>query len=215
MKTRIIHTRFWQDSFVCELSHKEKLLFVYLFTNDRVNITGIYELPDKYIMADLNLTSTELTNAKTKLQKAGKLFFKDGWIKIINADKYNSYTGEKLIKARENELSQTPKELIEYRVGIDTSIDTSIDTPNNHKSLIINNKEEVVKEKQYNNLDSIDDEIIKKIADHYKISVLDVNKTNDAMFLWCKSKGKTYKDYRAGLMNWVQRRLEEGKIKKL
>ena len=130
MKTRIIHTRFWQDSFVCQLSHKEKLFFAYLITNDRVNIIGCYELPDKYIMADLELTRQELEKAKEKLHKAGKVLFKDGWIRIVNSDKYNSYNGEKLLKARENELSQAPKELIEYKVSIDTSIHTSINRPN-------------------------------------------------------------------------------------
>jgi len=91
MKTRIIHTRFWQDSYVVELSHKEKLVFLYLLTNDRVSLTGMYELPDRYIQADLDLTSEELVIIKDKLQKDGKIFFFKGWVKLLNHDKYNSF----------------------------------------------------------------------------------------------------------------------------
>jgi len=86
MKTRILHTRFWSDSFVSTLSHKEKLFFVYLLTNEKVNIIGAYELPDKYIKNDLDLTQPELTAFKKKLMEGGKILFKDGWVRIINAD---------------------------------------------------------------------------------------------------------------------------------
>jgi hypothetical protein len=152
MKTRIVHTRFWQDEFVNTLTPKEKLLFIYLLTNDRVSLTGMYELPDKYIKADLELTDKELEVAKEKLQKNNKILFCDGWVKIVNHDKYNSYTGEPIQKAKLKELALVPDKLIHYRYPINTSIDTSIDTPNkdiyNHKSKLIikkdNQKKEVI-----------------------------------------------------------------------
>jgi len=199
MKTRIIHTRFWQDSFVCELSPKEKLLFIYLLTNDRVNLVGCYELPDKYIMADLDITKAELSQFKTKLQNAGKIIFKDGWIRIVNVDKYNSYNGEKLIRAKENELSNVPKELIEYKVSIDTSIHTSIDTPNNHKSKIINNK--------YNNINNILEEDISEIALKYNVPENFVKSKLDDMSNWIISIGKPnyYKNFYSALCNWVKK----------
>jgi hypothetical protein len=207
MKTRIIHTRFWQDSFVCELSPKEKLLFIYLLTNDRVNLIGCYELPDKYILADLDLTKAELSQFKNKLQRAGKIIFKDGWIRIVNVDKYNSYNGEKLIRAKENELSNVPKELIEYKVSIDTSIHTSIDTLNNHKSKIINNK--------YNNIKNVDNSVMQELADKLSISVKDVENTLIKMTAWLEAKGKSYKNYKAGLTNWLLKSIEDGKIRKV
>lgn len=130
MKTRILHTRFWQDEFVNNLNNKEKLLFIYLLTNDKVSLTGMYQLPDKYIKVDVEITNNELQKAKQKLAKAGKIYFYDGWIKIVNHDKYNSYTGEKIDEAKKKELALIPNKVIHYRYPIDTSIDTSSDTPN-------------------------------------------------------------------------------------
>jgi hypothetical protein len=140
MKTRIIHTRFWQDSFVSTLSKTDKLIFIYLLTNDRVSLTGIYELPDKYIKADLEVTQKELDGTKQKLAKNDKIYFLDGWVRIVNHDKYNSYTGEKIEIAKEKEIQSVPSKLMGDRPSIDTSIDTSSDTPNNNKSKIINQK---------------------------------------------------------------------------
>jgi hypothetical protein len=131
MKTRIIHTRFWQDSYITKLSHKEKLTFVYLLTNDHVSLTGIYELPDKYIQFDLDLNEEEINSIKEKFQKDNKIFFIDGWIKILNHDKYNSFKGEKIEIAKAKELEKIPLKIKQYQWGIDTSINTSIDTPSN------------------------------------------------------------------------------------
>lgn len=138
MKTRTVHTRFWQDEFINTLTAKEKLLFIYLITNDRTSLTGMYELPDKYIRADIDMTQKELDVAKGKLSENNKILFHSSWIKIINHDKFNSYTGEKIDVAKEKEMALLPKELIEYQCPTDTSIDTSSDTPNKDISKDIN-----------------------------------------------------------------------------
>lgn len=130
METRIIHTKFWKDDYISKLSHKEKLLFIYLLTNETINICGIYELPDKYICIDLELTQTELDSYKEKFKKDNKFDFFNGWVKIINVDKYNSFNGPKNDIARKNQLLRVPKELYLQ----DTSIYTSIDTTHNHNT---------------------------------------------------------------------------------
>jgi hypothetical protein len=144
MKTRIIHTRFWQDSYVAKLSHKEKLTFIYLLTNDHVSLTGIYELPDKYIQLDLDLNEEEINFIKEKFQKDNKILFFDGWIKILNHDKYNSFKGEKIEIAKTKELEKIPLKIKQYQWSIDTSINTSIDTPSNDNH---NNKNKDIQQK--------------------------------------------------------------------
>ena len=105
-------------------------------------MTGMYELPDKYIQVDLDITSRELETIKSKLQKDKRIFFWKGWIKILNHDKYNSYKGEKIETAKLKELDKIPNEVKNFRYLMDTSIATSIDTPNNQKpkDIIINQK---------------------------------------------------------------------------
>jgi len=139
MKTRIIYTKFWYDNYISTLTHKEKLAFLYFITNEKVNICGIYELPDKYIKVDLDITQEELDRIKEKFMKDNKFMFIDGWIKIINFKLYNKFEGEKNESAKEKELSLIPKKVIEYTYSMDRVSDFD-DTLNNHKSIIINHK---------------------------------------------------------------------------
>ena len=101
MKTRIVYTRFWHDNYISDLNAKEKLLFIYLFTNEKVNICGIYELPDKYILLDTDITQKDLNRMKQKFMEAGKFTFINGWIRIENFELYNKFTGN---------LNETAKE---------------------------------------------------------------------------------------------------------
>ena len=43
-KQRVVKTSFWSDSYIIDLSPTEKLLYLYLFTNDFIDLCGIYEL---------------------------------------------------------------------------------------------------------------------------------------------------------------------------
>lgn len=43
-KTRYIKTDFWSDSFIEWLTPEQKLLYIYLFSNDKVDLCGIYEI---------------------------------------------------------------------------------------------------------------------------------------------------------------------------
>jgi len=216
VKTRILHTRFWRDGFVCQLNYKEKLLFAYLLTNDKINLIGIYELPDKYIKMDLDLSQADLDKAKDKLQKAGRVIFKDSWIKVTNVDKYNSYRGEKLQKARERELSEAPEKLIEYQGGIDTSIHTSIYTPNNHKSKTINHKSKTINHKSktinhksliknYKSISDLTEKDFQEIAEKYNVGITFVRSSFDDLKNYCGAHGRRYKNYRRALMNFVKK----------
>ncbi len=40
---RNIHTHIWKDAWFCELQPDEKLLFIYLFSNERASVCGMYE----------------------------------------------------------------------------------------------------------------------------------------------------------------------------
>ena len=119
MKTRILHTRFWQDNFVCSLSKNEKLLFIYLLTNDKIGLTGIYECPDKFIRMELELTEKELNMAKDKFQKSGKFYFDNGWIVTVNVNKYNNYVSSPKVKMAYNkELKNVPEKLKKFALTI-------------------------------------------------------------------------------------------------
>lgn len=150
MKTRIIHTKIWKDPWFADLLPTEKLLFIYFVTNEKVNIIHLYEVSSREIAFDLGLTTSQIEQAKIKFQKANKLFFKDDYVFLVNAFKYEQYTGEKNDKARQSLLNQLPKPILGWYESITSGKYTPIDTPIyrgqigsiNHKSEIINHKTE-------------------------------------------------------------------------
>ena len=92
MKYRQIATTFWEDSYTLELNDQEKVAFIYLFTNHKVNMVGIYELPDRIICATLGATLDDLKKIKSKFEKDRKYFFHKGWIFINNFYKHNHFS---------------------------------------------------------------------------------------------------------------------------
>ena len=148
------------------MNSKEKLVFIYLITNSNVNICGIYELPDRYIKFDLDLNQSELDIIKQKFMENNKIMFINGWIKIINYETYNKFTGEKNEVAKEKELSLIPKNIIEYRWGIDR-VSSNLDTLNNQNQNINinkNQKKSAVTEVKFNYTKGV----FEGITDDYK-----------------------------------------------
>lgn len=48
-KYRQVHTTFWDDAFVLDLTPEEKYFYLYLMTNNKTTQCGIYELPKRVI----------------------------------------------------------------------------------------------------------------------------------------------------------------------
>lgn len=104
MKTRIIHTKFYQDSFVLSLDQKSRWVFLYLLTNNRVELTGCYELPLQIAEIELGLSKAEIIKIIKSLQP--KILYIDGFIIIKNIKKYQDYS-----KGNLNQQSAYNKEL--------------------------------------------------------------------------------------------------------
>lgn len=136
MKTRIIHTKVWRDEWFVSLSSEAKLLWLYLLTNDKINISGIYELTDREILFD---TSINISDTSIKDELKPKVIFAKGWVRIVNVEKYNKYLNSpKNVTACIRELDYIPDNI---KADLDIPLDTSIDTLRNKKQEIINNKQ--------------------------------------------------------------------------
>lgn len=136
MKTRIVQTRFWDDLFVSEADLYTQHLYIYLLTCQYINISGIFQLTESKIKFEAKLTDKQFEDAKNNLQKAGKVFFQEGWVYVVNARKNNNYENSpKNTVALERELGFVPKAILSF---FDSSIGTSMDST--HKSKTINQK---------------------------------------------------------------------------
>jgi hypothetical protein len=95
MKTRIIHTKIWSDSYFRRLERAEKIYFFYILTNELVNIIHLYELPDSVATMQTGLSVEEIENIKGKFQADKKFDFYGEYVSINNAYKYQYYKGIK------------------------------------------------------------------------------------------------------------------------
>lgn len=93
---RQIHTQIWRDNWFLDLEPDEKLLFIYLFSNDNSNLAGIYELHERIVQLETGLDRKRINEIITKLEGDGKVFYRDGVVWIVNMQKYHSNAGEKV-----------------------------------------------------------------------------------------------------------------------
>ena len=93
---RQIHTQIWRDNWFLDLEADEKLLFIYLFSNDNSNLAGLYELHEKIIALETGLATERIHEIIAKFEGDGKVFYRDGVVWIVNMQKYHSNAGEKV-----------------------------------------------------------------------------------------------------------------------
>lgn len=95
MKTRILHTKIWSDSWFRRLDTTEKVFFLYLISNELVNIIHLYELPISVATMQTNIPVEDLERIREKFQADNKLDFYGDYVLINNAYKYQYYKGIK------------------------------------------------------------------------------------------------------------------------
>ena len=137
MKTRIIWTEIWDDEFFSELPITSQFLFLYLITNSKLNISGIYKLPDRVITFHTRLEGKDLQMSKKSLEP--KVYFCEGWVYVVNARMYGMYKGEKNDIAYKREMELIPNNIKEsfvkgksYRVS---GFDDTLPIPLKSKSI--------------------------------------------------------------------------------
>lgn len=86
---RNIHTRIWKDTWFSELATDEKLLFIYLFSNERASVCGMYELPLKYIVFETGITADRVSEILDRFSADGKVFYENGIVWVVNLKRYN------------------------------------------------------------------------------------------------------------------------------
>ena len=194
MKTRILHTKIWKDDFFSSLTPTEKLLFIYYITNERVNIIHCYEITDREVTFDTGIDRGIIEVFKGKV--TGKIAFKDTYVFLLNANRYETYKGDRNDTAKEKLLKELPKSILDwYNNILDRGIDTPLKGTINHKSEIINHKSE-------NSISYLQNFPIEDFSD-FDASEKQIRLEGEKAYNWCKSKGTTRKDYKAFLRNWV------------
>ena len=86
---RQIHVSIWKDEWFLDLDPREKLLFIYLFSNSNTNLAGIYKLPFKVMVFETCLDAEYVTATLAKFRRDGKVFYEDGIVWVRNMRRYH------------------------------------------------------------------------------------------------------------------------------
>lgn len=138
---RQIHTRMWSsDRWFTELKPEFKLLFMYLFSNERASVSGLYELPLNVAAFETGLGRDVIEAGFAEFAQANKVYYdtSKGVVYVCNMFKYQGSNSPKLLARIRADIKTVPdcslKEkwlnensvLIGYADGRDTSLSVSI-----------------------------------------------------------------------------------------
>jgi len=90
-KLRSVSTSFWSDPFIEESDPNEKLLFLYLITNEKTNMLGIYEASVKKISFETGLKEEVVLKSLANFEKLNKVKRMGNWIILVNYMKHQHY----------------------------------------------------------------------------------------------------------------------------
>jgi DnaD/phage-associated family protein len=134
-KYRQVHTTFWNDSFVLDLTPEEKYFYLYLMTNDQTTQCGIYELPKRIIEMQTGYNRETVDKLLARFEEYEKVKYHEPTKEVFmtNWAKYNWINSVKVITCIDKELKTVKykgfvSEYIEVLKGYGYRIDTlSID----------------------------------------------------------------------------------------
>ena len=112
-KQRYINTKIWSDSWVSELDPVEKLLFLYILTNERTNIAGIYELPIKIMSIETGIEKQMIENILNRFKKDKRVEYFNGWVVIANFVKHQDIGNLKIIQGINSILRSIPQSILD------------------------------------------------------------------------------------------------------
>lgn len=90
-KLRSVSTAFWSDPVVEELNNNEKLLFLYLITNDKTNMLGIFESTVKKMSFETGIKKDEVIKALKHFEKLKKIKYINNYVILINFMRHQNY----------------------------------------------------------------------------------------------------------------------------
>lgn len=162
---RQIHTSFWQDPFILDLTPEEKYFYLYLMTNSKVTQCGIYQLPKRIAEAETGYTRETVDKYIARFVEYGKILYDESskeimirnWMRhnAINSPKVKACLKKELAEVRtQSFLDEFDRVCIEIGYGIDT-VSKSNDTvsePNDTVPIDLGEEERSKnKEKELNN----------------------------------------------------------------
>lgn len=119
-KLRSINTAFWSDTWIEELDPNYKLLFIYLVTNDKTNMLGIYESSVRKIAFETGLSVDVVNNGLKAFERIKKVKYINNYIILVNYMKHQNYNTN-MKKSAIDIYNNLPKELRNSKLNVSKS----------------------------------------------------------------------------------------------
>lgn len=105
-KYRQLHTDFWNDGFVLDLTPEEKYFYIYIMTNSKTTQCGVYELPKRIIETQTGYNRETVDKLLKRFEEYKKICYCEETkeIIILNWIKYNQPNNTNAIKCVNKEL---------------------------------------------------------------------------------------------------------------
>lgn len=95
---------------------------------------------------------------------------------------------------------------------VDMDVQSDVTTTNyNYKPQLHIKKE--IKEKRFSRIEDLTPEVLTELATELRVSLKTLEYTKSKMKLYLEANGKSYKNYKAAMRNWITDGIEKGKIK--
>jgi|DEB0MinimDraft_6_1074348.scaffolds.fasta_scaffold02588_3 hypothetical protein len=138
-KKRSVNTAFWSDPFIEDIAPEYKLLFLYLITNEKTNMLGIYEASKRKMSFETGLSIECIKDALDVFQRLGKVKYVDNYIILVNYMKHQKYNTNMKKSAIEtfNELPSSVRDNIDVldKTDVDKSFNFLIDNYSSVKGI--------------------------------------------------------------------------------
>ena len=132
---RQIHVSIWKDEWFLELTPEEKLLFIYLFSNENTSIAGIYKIALRVIAFETNLELDFIKQTLTKFENDSKVTYRDGVVWVKNLRKYNDSGSNSIAIRIASDLEEIPESSLKQEYIRYHSTNTPCPHPVNRVSL--------------------------------------------------------------------------------
>lgn len=222
---RQLYTSFWQDAFILAMPYIERYFYIYLMTNSKTNLCGIYELPRTVAVLETGLPMTKVNELMDKFEKQYHRIVCStitDEIVITNWMKHNDNPSPKFQSAVQTAFNSVKdRSLIRYVYGIEkkgygmdtvspvratnpTPITTSVSSTEEPKD-----EEPKHQHGEYKNVMLTDNEYTK-----LKAEISDTDAYIEDLSAYIEGKGVSYKSHYAVIRKWKQKDVAEGKTRK-
>lgn len=119
-KLRSLSTAFWSDPFIEDLTPQQKLLFIYLITNDKTNMLGIYENSIRKMSFETGINKSEIEKALKEFESKGKVKYINNYVVLINYMKHQNFNTN-MKKSAIDTYNNLPSELRDKKLVVSKS----------------------------------------------------------------------------------------------